>query len=182
MRKTNQMCCCVGPKHMHHWKFNIHSSKRFMKTGRGITDIFLVQPRYNIHSQRILWSKVEHFCGCLYQNHNCIWLLIIRILSARSLAGKGTWSPSKGSSVQSPSWTQYLNLAGLFKDRGKACIWKTCLLLNYCATYASGCAAQRDCIPSRRTRKTFLSQRADTTLRRMFALLRIIVVTKKTSK
>ena len=53
--------------------------KRLMKPCRRITDIFLLQPHYIIHSQQICWSKVEHFSGYIYQNHNCIWSLILRI-------------------------------------------------------------------------------------------------------
>ena len=61
-------------------KFSISSSKRFMKPRRGIKDICLAQHHHIIHSQPLLRSNVEYFCGYFDQTHNCIWSLIVRIL------------------------------------------------------------------------------------------------------
>ena len=59
---------------LYYSKDNINFLGRFMKSGVGVMDQFVLQPHHFILSQSQFRRKTDKFCCCSGPKHMCVWL------------------------------------------------------------------------------------------------------------
>ena len=66
-------CVCGYRPVLHYFEVNISVLERFMKSGMGIMDTFLLQIHHLLQSKSILLRKTDKFCCCSGSKHMCVW-------------------------------------------------------------------------------------------------------------
>ena len=55
-----------------HLMFNTSSLSRFVKSGMGLIDEFLLKLCHFVSNQSPCWRKFDYFCGCAGPKHMCV--------------------------------------------------------------------------------------------------------------
>ena len=66
---AENQCVCGDRPVLYCSKVNISVLERFMKSGMGIIDGFLLQPHHFLSNQSPFWRKTNTLCSCVSQTH-----------------------------------------------------------------------------------------------------------------